>query len=91
MSNRSPPRPLGLPAAQEKEQAALLDALSKAVSTTRARERTAELAWEEKVTLATLERQLKDAEEDNDHSIPDVIGTYEAAEVANLHEQAAAV
>jgi hypothetical protein len=46
------------------------------------------LAWE-KATLIALEWQLKDAEEDatfkedDDHSIPDDGGTYEATKVAN--------
>jgi hypothetical protein len=47
--------------------------------------------------LVALERQLKDTEEDatfnqdKNHSIPDVIGTYETANVANLHAQVVAV
>ena len=47
--------------------------------------------------LAALERQLKDTEEDatfkedKNHSIPDAVGTYETAKVANLHAQAVAV
>ncbi|PWZ58277.1 Protein SHOOT GRAVITROPISM 6 [Zea mays] len=76
-------------AAQETEQEALPkpSKVRATVAATHARECVVVLAWE-KATLIALEWQLKDAEEDatfkedDDHSIPDDGGTYEATKVS---------